>query len=87
MQRQDVARPAAWRQGEIAFDAVPLAEALARVERYAPTPMRAAPAVAGLRISGTLRVADAGDWLASLPRVLPVRLRALPDGALEVAAR
>ena len=87
MQLQDVARPAAWRQGEIAFDAVPLAEALARVERYAPTPLRAAPAVAGLRISGTLRVADAGDWLASLPRVLPVRLKTLPHGGLEVAAK
>lgn len=87
VQLQDIARPAAWRQGEIAFDAVPLAEALARVERYAATRLHAAPAVAGLRISGTLRVADAGDWLASLPRVLPVRLKTLPDGGLEVAAR
>lgn len=83
----DVAYPAAWRQGEIAFDAVPLADALARVQRYAATTLRATPAVAGLRISGKLRVADAGDWLASLPRVLPVRLKTLADGGVEVAAR
>ncbi|MCZ2497572.1 iron dicitrate transport regulator FecR [Xylophilus sp. Kf1] len=84
---RDVARPAAWRQGEIAFDAVPLAEALARVARYAPRTLRASPAAGALRISGTLRVADAQDWLASLPRVLPVRLKPLPDGGVEVATR
>lgn len=87
MQPQHTAQPAAWRHGEIAFDAVPLADALARVQRYALVPLRAAPAVAGLRISGKLRVADAQDWLASLPRVLPVRLRPLPDGGVEIAAR
>lgn len=86
-QRQDVAQPAAWRGGEIVFDAVPLAHALARVQRYAAGNLHTTPAVAGLRISGTLRVADARDWLASLPRVLPVRLKALPDGGVEVAAR
>ena len=84
---KNVARPAAWRSGEIEFDAVPLAEALARVERYSATSLRATPAAGRLRISGKLRVADAHDWLASLPRVLPVRLKTLPDGGIELAAR
>lgn len=84
---KDIARPAAWRQGEIEFDAVPLADALARVERYSATRLRATPAAGQLRISGTLRVADARDWLASLPQVLPVRTRTLPDGGVEVAVK
>ncbi len=87
LRRDDIARPAAWRQGELQFHAMPLAEALARVQRYSATRLVAAPSAARLRISGELRVADARDWLASLPRVLPVRLQPLADGGVEVAAR
>lgn len=84
---KNVDRPAAWRQGEIEFDAVPLAEALARIGRYSARHLRTTPAAGQLRISGNVRVSDARDWLASLPRVLPVRLKTLPDGGVEVAAR
>ncbi len=84
---KNVARPAAWRQGEIEFDAVPLADALARIGRYSARHLRTTPAAGQLRISGNVRVSDARDWLASLPRVLPVRLKTLPEGGVEVAAR
>lgn len=83
----DVAKPAAWRQGELEFAAVPLADVLARLARYAPATMRATPEAARLRISGHVRVADARDWLDSLPSVLPVRLRKLPEGGMEVSRR
>lgn len=87
MQLRQTAQPSPWRHGEIVFDAVPLAEALERVQRYSATRLSATPEAGQLRISGKLRVADARDWMASLPRVLPVRLKALPDGGLEIAAR
>jgi len=87
LRREDIERPAAWRHGELQFHDMPLADALARVQRYSATRLSATPAAARLRISGELRVADAGDWLASLPRVLPVRLKTLVDGGLEVVAR
>lgn len=79
--------PASWRQGQLEFDAVPLSEALARVARYSPNTLRASPAAAALPISGTVRVAEARSWLRSLPSVLPVRLKALPDGGLEIDRR
>ena len=87
LRRDAIERPAPWRHGELQFHDMPLADALARVQRYSATRLSATPAAARLRISGELRVADAGDWLASLPRVLPVRLKALADGSVEVAAR
>lgn len=87
MLRDDIARPAPWRHGELQFHDMPLAQALARVQRYSAARLTATPAAGRLRISGELRVADAGDWLASLPRVLPVRLKTLADGGIEVAAR
>jgi ferric-dicitrate binding protein FerR (iron transport regulator) len=83
----NVANPAAWRNGELDFDAVPLADVLARLERYSPAALRATPAAAGLPVGGTVRVADARGWLASLPSVLPVRVSRLPNGDIEVDRR
>lgn len=82
-----VAHPASWRSGTLDFDDVPLGDALARVARYCAMPLRATAAVAHLPISGTVRVADAWSWLASLPNVLPVRLRKHSDGSLELDRR
>lgn len=85
--RTQVAHPAAWRKGELDFDNVPLAQALARVARYSPAPLHAAPAVAHLPISGTVRVADARSWIASLPNVLPVRVQRQADGSIDIDRR
>ena len=82
-----IAHPAAWRQGELIFDAVPLADAVARMARYAQTDLRVAPAAARLPISGKVRVAEAQSWLASLPSVLPVRVDRRQDGSIDIARR
>lgn len=66
---------------------MPLADALARVARYAPAALRATPAAARLPISGKVRVAEANGWLASLPSVLPVRVERQPDGSIDIAHR
>lgn len=78
---------AAWREGRLDFDAVPLGEALARVARYAPMALQASPAAAQLPISGTVHVARAQEWLAALPSVLPVRVRREADGSIDIAQR
>jgi len=78
---------AGWRQGELNFDARPLSDVVAKVARYAPFELRTAASASGLQISGTLRIAQAHDWLTALPRVLPVQLIKLPNGGLEVARR
>lgn len=82
-----VAHPAAWRQGELLFDAVPLAEAVGRMARYTQTELRVAPSAARLPISGKVRVAEAQSWLASLPSVLPVRVDRRQDGSIDIARR
>lgn len=82
-----VASPAAWRKGELDFDNVPLDQALARVARYSPARLQATSAVAHLPISGTVRIADARGWIASLPNVLPVRVIRHPDGSMEIDRR
>lgn len=82
-----VASPAAWRKGELDFDNVPLGQALARVARYSPAPLQATPAAAQLPISGTVRIADARGWIASLPNVLPVRVIRQADGRMEIDRR
>lgn len=78
---------AVWRQGELNFDARPLADVVAKVARYAPFELRTAASASGLQISGSLRIAQAHDWLTALPHVLPVQLIKLPNGGLEVARR
>lgn len=82
-----VLHPSSWRDGRLEFDTVPLAQVLARIQRYSATSLRATPAVASLPISGTVHVTQAQGWLKSLPGVLPVRINTLADGSIEVARR
>ena len=82
-----VLHPSSWRDGRLDFDTVPLAQVLARIQRYSAASLRATPSAASLPISGTVHVAQAQGWLKSLPGVLPVRINALADGSIEVARR
>jgi len=65
----------AWIRGQIVAEDMPLADFLAELGRYRPGLVRCDPAVAGLRLSGVFPVDDTGRILASLPQVLPVRVR------------
>jgi transmembrane sensor len=72
---------APWRNGRIAFDNTPLSEVLAEFERYGDTRLRIAdPAVAALRISGSVDARKADNFARALPRALPVELREDADG-------
>ena len=82
-----VSAPASWRAGILVFDDMPLADAVARIERYSPVALRVSPSAGALTISGKVQVADAGGWLASLPSVLPVRIRKQADGSIHLERR
>ena len=69
----------AWRQGEIVFDDVPLAEALARFARYHDRAITAAPGAAGLRLSARLKLDDLAGFFTSLEELLPVRTERTGD--------
>ncbi|WP_027013932.1 FecR family protein [Comamonas composti] len=67
---------APWRDQRISFVDVPLAQALAELERYGATGLRVKdPAVGALRLSGTFDPMETAALYKALPRVLPVRLQ------------
>ncbi|MGA4634745.1 FecR family protein [Pseudomonas solani] len=80
----DIAALTAWRQGKLVFNDASLADVVAEVSRYRASPVRVAPAVAGLRLSSVFRADDTDALLGVLPRMLPVQVRALPDGSREI---
>lgn len=80
--------PAApWRDGRLHFDATPLADAVQRLSRYTRQDLRTDARTAPLRVSGTVEIAQAQDWLQALPAALPVRLVHQPDGGVLLAGR
>ena len=80
-------QPAAWRHGELVFADASLGEVIGRLQRYTSVRLDLDPAVAGLAISGHLRIAEAGQWLKALPAGLPLRVRDTADGGLQISAR
>jgi len=76
-----------WRTGWLSFVRTPLAEAARRLARYRQHPVQVASDVAGLPVSGEVRIELSDEWLQLLPRTLPVRVQTLPDGTLALMAR
>lgn len=79
----------AWRQGWLVFDNTPLADAVARWNDHLAIPfvLDSDPALQRLRITGSYPLREPEAFVASLPRILPVRVAKGSDGALRIAAR
>lgn len=75
---------ATWRDGWLDMRGVPLGEAVQRLSRYTDAPIQVDPRVAGLDVLARVRVADAAQWLALLPQLLPVRVRRLDGGGWRI---
>jgi RNA polymerase sigma factor (sigma-70 family) len=79
---------ASWRRGELVFTRNTLGEALQRLSRYSSWSLEASPEVAGLAVSGRVRIAQTQAWVQALPRALPVQVRRREQGnGLVVSAR
>lgn len=77
----------AWASGQLVLEDVPLAQALADIQRYRTRPVRLAPgAPADLRVSGVFDVRQPDALLHLLPHVWPVQVRTAPDGTAWVEA-
>jgi len=86
--RADVDAVLAWREGKLVFDATPLPQAVAEINRYLAQPAVVAdPAAGRLRVSGIFDIDDAQALLGSLPRILPVEVRRGADGRAEIVLR
>lgn len=64
---------ASWRHGVLVLSDMPLSAAIARLMRYLPRPVEVDPRVAGLRLTGQVRIAQAEDFLRALPDIVAVR--------------
>lgn len=65
---------ALWEQGMLLAKDMRLADVLDELSRYRPGVLRCDPAVADLRVSGAISLADTDAGLAALARSLPVRI-------------
>lgn len=77
----------AWREGQVVFDATPLAEALARFARYHGRGLVASPEAARLTVGGRYRLNDLDGFLAALEAVLPVQASRGVNGVIRVEQR
>jgi transmembrane sensor len=84
----DAARAVAWQRGKLAFDATPLAEALAEVQRHRRAPIRVLDErAAKLRLSGEYDIAGIEALIDALPATLPVQVARAADGSVAVSSR
>jgi transmembrane sensor len=78
----------AWRQGRLVFDATPLSEAVADMQRYRATPIVLADTQAArLRISGQFDLERMDQLLDLLPRLAPVQVRREEGGRVVISTR
>ncbi|MFT3815617.1 MAG: FecR domain-containing protein [Acidovorax sp.] len=64
-----------WRRGRVSFNDIPLAQALAELERYGDTGLIVRdPAVGALRLGGSFDLREMRTFAQALPSLLPVRL-------------
>lgn len=85
MQAVDARAIAVWRDGLLQYQDEPLPSVIADVGRYSEHDIVIAdPAVAELRVTGTVFANDVESWLQSLEAALPVRAIRSPDGAMRL---
>ena len=85
MQVVDAGRIAIWRDGLLQYRDEPLPSVIADVARYAEYDIVIAdPAVADLRVTGTVFSNDVESWLLSLEAALPVRAVRGANGAVRL---
>jgi transmembrane sensor len=78
----------AWREGAIVFDSVPLADAIAEIERYTDARIVVSdPQIAALRVGGRFRTGDVPGIFQAMEAALPITIRRTPDGLVYIDSR
>jgi len=77
----DLQQATAWQQGKLMFDREPLAEAVARMNRYARRKIVVGdPAAGAVEVSGAFDAGDTRGFLEAVTTYLPVTATDGPDG-------
>lgn len=86
--RVDPRTVASWIHGRLVFHAMPLAQALVEVNRYASVPIHIAdPDLGAIPVSGTFRVGDSHAVAVALPMMLPVTVSSNAAGMVVARRR
>ena len=70
----------AWQRGKLMFDQEPLADAVAKVNRYAPRTVKVEPSAAAVPVSGVFEAGDTNGFLEAITGFLPVSVVDGPGG-------
>jgi transmembrane sensor len=85
---QQLSSELAWREGAIIFDAEPLSEAIAEIERYTDARIIVSdPQIAALRVGGRFRTGDVQEFFDALQTALPVSIRHTTPGVVFIDPR
>jgi transmembrane sensor len=77
----DVNQAILWRDGRVAFNDVPLTEAIAEMNRYAPdTVVVADPTMVRLHVNGVFRTGETNAFVHALEEYFPVKAEQQPGG-------
>ncbi|TFL11517.1 FecR family protein [Pusillimonas caeni] len=88
VRHRDIETILAWQRGKIVFEDMPLAHAVAEINRYLEQPARLdAPALRQHRIAGIFSVDDPQALIDMLPEFAPVRVYRLQDGQARIVAK
>jgi transmembrane sensor len=83
--RVDTRSSLRWREGELAYDDVPLGSVITDINRYSQVSVVVRdPALLNLRFTGTVFVASVNDWVRALEAKYPVRARVSSNGKVEL---
>lgn len=85
--RVDAGLSTLWRQGKLHFDNTPLADVTRELQRYRSGPIRLAPDLVDLRITGQFDIDRIDQLLAMLPTLAPVAVRRDDDGGIRIEGR
>lgn len=84
----DVKSATSWTTGDLTFQDIPLADAVAELNRYTHSQIRLAPGVPGeRRISGVFPAGENGDFVAAASSLYGLRSVAKPNGDIELQPR
>jgi transmembrane sensor len=78
---------AGWRTGRLAYADAPLGDVIADINGYGRTRLRVSPQVSALRVTTSFDIDQSEQFIANLPKILPVAVEAADNGTRTITVR
>src|SRR5690606_11220093 len=80
VRQTDVNQAMLWEEGRVAFNDVPLPEAIREMNRYSSQAVVVDPSMSELRVSGVFRTDEPAAFINAIEEYFPVEAREQPGG-------